>query len=141
MFGKKQSSPTVGPLENAVMHVLWEQGTATAEDVRQELEKTRALKESTVRTLLKRLEDKGLITHDVDGRTFVYRPKVAPQNMATQAVRGIIDRFCAGSVEALLSGMVDGEIITPAKLRELADKIADAEKKPTTPEKSRKTNR
>ena len=83
MFGKKQSSPTVGPLENAVMHVLWEQGTATAEDVRQELEKTRALKESTVRTLLKRLEDKGLITHDVDGRTFVYRPKVAPQNMAT----------------------------------------------------------
>jgi len=93
MFGKKQSSPSVGPLENAVMHVLWERGTATAEDVRLALEKTRKLKESTVRTLLRRLEEKGLLTHDIEGRTFIYRPKVARQKMATQAVRGIIDRF------------------------------------------------
>ena len=128
MFGKKKSLPTIGPLENAVMHVLWERGTATADDVRLALEKTRTLKESTVRTLLRRLEEKGFIEHDVDGRTFVYRPKVAPQKVATQAVRGIIDRFCAGSVEALLTGMVAGELISPDKLRELADKITDAER-------------
>lgn len=141
MFGKRPSSPSVGPLENEVMRVLWERGTATADDVRQALEKDRKLKDSTVRTLLKRLEDKGLVTHDVNGRTFIYRPIVAQQNVATQAVRGIIDRFCAGSVEALLTGMVDGEIITPDKLRELADKIADAERKTQKAEKSRKSNR
>ena len=141
MFGKKKSSPTVGPLENAVMHVLWERGTATADDVRLALEKTRVLKESTVRTLLKRLEEKGLLTHEVDGRTFVYRPKVGAQSVATQAVRGIIDRFCAGSVEALLAGMVDGEIISPDKLRELADKIDEVERKSEKSDKSRKTNR
>jgi predicted transcriptional regulator len=138
MFGKKRSSPSVGPLENAVMHVLWERGTATADDVRLALEKTRTLKESTVRTLLKRLEDKGLLTHVVNGRTFVYRPMVARENMATQAVRGIIDRFCAGSVEALLTGMVDGEIITPDKLRELAEKISDSERKSERSEKAEK---
>lgn len=138
MIGKKQPLPTVGPLENAALHVLWERGTATADDVRLELEKTRKLKESTVRTLLRRLEEKGFITHAVDGRTFIYRPKVAPQNVATQAVRGIIDRFCSGSVEALLAGMVDGALITPHKLRELADKIADAERKS---DKSKKSNR
>jgi len=141
MFGKKQSSPSVGPLENAVMHVLWERGTATADDIRQVLEKNRKVKESTVRTLLRRLEEKGFLTHDVEGRTFIYRPKVARQNLATQAVRGIIDRFCSGSVEALLAGMVVGELITPDKLRSLADKISDAERKSDKSEKSKKSNR
>lgn len=143
MFGKKKSAPSLGPLENSVMQVLWERGTATADDVRVALERTNTLKESTVRTLLRRLEEKGFLTHDVDGRTFIYRPKVAAQNVATQAVRGIIDRFCAGSVEALLAGMVDGEMITSNKLRELADKIADAEQKQKADkqEKSKKPNR
>ena len=141
MFGKKKPSPSLGPLENAVMHVLWERGTATADDVREAMEKTRKLKESTVRTLLKRLEEKGFLTHDVEGRTFIYRPKVARQTVATQAVRGIIERFCAGSVEALLSGMVEGELVTPDILRKMADKIADAERKPDPSGKTKKTNR
>lgn len=128
MFGKKKPLPSVGPLENAVLHILWERGTATADDVRVVLEQSRKVKESTVRTLLRRLETKGLITHDVDGRTFIYRPRVAARNMAAQAVRGIMERFCAGSVEALLAGMVDSELITPAKLRELAQKISKAER-------------
>jgi predicted transcriptional regulator len=137
MLGRK-NAPTVGPLENAVMHVLWSRSKATADDVRTALGKVRALKESTVRTLLRRLEKKGYVTHVVEGRTFVYRPKVGPQNVATQAVRGIIDRFCSGSVEALLAGMVDGELITPAKLRDLAERIAQAEKNPPKSKKSSK---
>jgi predicted transcriptional regulator len=84
-----------------------------------------------VRTLLRRLEEKGFVTHEVDGRTYVYRPKMDRQNVATQAVRGVIDRFCAGSVEALLAGMVDGKLITPDKLRELADRIDEAERNST----------
>lgn len=138
MFGKKQPLPSVGPLENAVMHILWERGTATADDVRLVLEQSRKVKESTVRTLLRRLETKGLITHDVDGRTFIYRAKLAPQNMAAQAVRGIIERFCSGSVEALLAGMVDNELITPAKLRELSQKISAAERKSETSPKTKR---
>jgi homoserine acetyltransferase len=50
-----------------------------------------------------------------------------PHNVATQQVRGIIDRFCRGSVENLLVGMVDDNLITPDKLRELAEQIKEAE--------------
>ena len=85
------------------------------------------LKDSTIRTILRRLEEKGYVEHDVEGRTYVYRPRVEPQNVAAQQVRGIIDRFCRGSVENLLVGMVDDNLITPDKLRDLADKIAEAE--------------
>ena len=130
MFGRAKQ-PSVSPLENAVMTVLWSRGEATADDVRIALEKSRNLKESTVRTLLRRLEEKGFVTHAVDGRTYVYRPQVDRKNIATQAVRGVIDRFCAGSVEALLAGMVDGDLITPDKLRELADRIDRAERNST----------
>jgi predicted transcriptional regulator len=67
------------------------------------------------------------VEHDVDGRTYVYRPRIEPHNVATQQVRGIIDRFCRGSVENLLVGMVDDNLITPDKLRELAERIEEAE--------------
>ena len=138
---KNQTLPSVGPLENAVLHVVWERGTATADEVRLALQKQRQLKESTVRTLLRRLEEKGFLAHDVNGRTFVYRPVVAPRKVAAQAVRGIVDRFCAGSVETLVAGMVDGELITPDKLRELADKIAAAERQFTDIAKPAKSKR
>jgi BlaI family penicillinase repressor len=127
MFGKKRR-PALSPLENETMNVLWSLGKATAEDVRQAFGKEREFKESTVRTLLRRLEAKGYAEHDVDGRTYVYRPKVDQKDVAAQAVRGIIDRFCEGSVESLLVGMVDGDLITPGKLQQLADKIAEAER-------------
>jgi BlaI family penicillinase repressor len=127
MFGSKRR-PALSPLENETMNVLWSLGKATADDVRQAFGKARDFKESTVRTLLRRLEEKCYVEHEVDGRTYVYRPKVDKQDVAAQAVRGIVDRFCQGSVESLLVGMVNDDLITPGKLQQLADKIAEAER-------------
>ena len=123
----KSDKPRLSSLENAAMQVVWSQQRVTADDVRLALAREQALKESTVRTILRRLEEKGYVEHDVEGRTYVYRPRVAPQNIATQQVRGIIDRLCRGSVENLLVGMIDDKLITPDKLRELAERIAASE--------------
>lgn len=117
----------LSPLEDVAMKVIWARGSATAEQVREALAGQHQLKDSTIRTILRRLEEKGYATHDLDGRTFVYKPQIAQQNVASDAVRGIIDRFCAGSVENLLVGLVDDKVITPDKLRDLADRIAAAE--------------
>ncbi|MDP6556387.1 MAG: BlaI/MecI/CopY family transcriptional regulator [Pirellulaceae bacterium] len=116
-------------LETTVMDIVWKRRQATAEDVRIELQKTQTLKDSTVRTILRRLEEKGYVEHNVEGRTYVYCPRVQSQHVATDAVRGIIDSFCDGSVEDLLIGLVDDKILSPNKLKELAKKIADAENK------------
>ena len=117
----------LGPLENAVMQILWARKRATAEEVRTALLDNQEHKESTIRTILTRLETKGYLEHDVEGRTYIYRPRVQPANIASKQVRGIIDRFCRGSVESLLVGMVDDDLITPEKLRELANRISEAE--------------
>jgi len=124
---KRAERARLGPLEHAVMQVIWSRPATTAEDVRMALEGSHDVKDSTARTILRRLEAKGYLEHDVDGRTFVYRPRIEPQSVASQQVRGIIDKLCSGSVESLLVGMVDDKLITPEKLRELADRIAKAE--------------
>jgi predicted transcriptional regulator len=123
----KDDKPRLSALEHTVMQVVWSHGRITAEETRAALGRRQNLKDSTVRTILRRLEEKGYVEHDVEGRTYVYRPRVEPQNVASQQVRGIIDRFCRGSVENLLVGMVDDNLITPDKLRELAEKIEETE--------------
>jgi BlaI family penicillinase repressor len=119
----------LGELERAVMRLIWQHGDLTAERVREELDELdRPLKDSTVRTVLRRLEEKGYVTHTVENRTFRYRPAETRQLVAGRAVKRIIDRFCDGSVEALLVGMVDSEVLDQTELQRLAERIAAARK-------------
>ena len=111
-------------LENLVMSVIWDRGSSTGEDVRTALASRHPMKESTARTVLTRLEDKGYLRRRVDGRTNVYSGVDAPQAVAAGAVRQIIDRLCGGSVEQLLIGMVDDQVLTERELERLARKIA-----------------
>ena len=119
-FGKRLS-----PLEHLVMDVLWSRPSATAEDVRTALASRHPMKESTVRTILKRLEEKGFARHTVEGRANVYRGIDTPSNVAARAVRQIIDRFCGGSVEQLLVGMVANDVVKEEELEQLAQRIKD----------------
>lgn len=128
MNRKKQTKPALSQLESQVMDVLWQEDQATAESIRQALAQTRALKDSTVRTVLRRLEEKGYVAHEVAGRTYVYYPVDTSHRVAADAVRGLIDRFCKGSVEKLLVGVVESKIVSRDELMRLARKISEAEK-------------
>jgi BlaI family penicillinase repressor len=116
-------------LEQLVMDYVWSHAACTAEDCREALAAdSRELKESTVRTLLNRLERKGYVTHEVDGRTYVYRACQARQSVAAQAVKQIADRFFGGSIEQLLVGMVDNDFVDRAELERMIRKIAAKKK-------------
>jgi predicted transcriptional regulator len=119
--------PDLGTLEREVMGLIWAGGTMTAEAVRERL--PRRLKESTVRTVLRRLEEKGYLTHTVDGRTFIFEAAQARRQVAAKAVRRIVDWFCDGSVEEVLVGMVDAKMLDPQQLDTLSKKIRKAKKK------------
>jgi BlaI family penicillinase repressor len=114
----------LGDLEREVMNLVWQQAEITAEEVREKL--SRPLKESTVRTVLRRLSEKGYVKHAVENRTYLYRPAEARQMVAGRAVKKIVDWFCEGSVEELLAGMVDSKVIDKKELQALAEKIAKA---------------
>ena len=123
-MGKKRRV-ALSELENRVMSVVWRLGESSAEQIRIGLGRGHKLKDSTVRTVLRRLEAKGYVKHHSEGRVYIYSPVDGSQNVAADAVRGIIDRFCNGSVESLLVGMVNRDVVSPEKLRELADQIAE----------------
>lgn len=116
----------LGELEREILTVIWRRSTATAEQIREGLNKP--LKDSTVRTVLRRLEEKGYLAHTVEDRTFIYRPAESRQRVAGRAVKRIVDWFCDGSVEALLVGMVDSKVLDRAELKRLAERIAAAQK-------------
>lgn len=82
-----------------------------------------------MRTVLRRLEEKGYVSHEVEGRTFIYKASDARQNVAVRAVKGIIERFCGGSAEQLVLGMVDNAVLDRKQLENLARKIAESERK------------
>jgi BlaI family penicillinase repressor len=116
-------------LEQFLMDYVWENPGCTAETVREGLAAKRALKDSTIRTILRKLEEKGYVTHKVDGRTFVYRAVDTKRNVAVRAAKQLVDRFCEGSMEELLVGLVDNQLLEPKQLQRLAAKIASRKDK------------
>src|SRR5580658_7831883 len=124
MFSAKGSRKPLSELEHLVMDVLWKRSQSTAEDVREALAGRHPMKDSTARTILQRLEEKGYVKHHVEGRTNVYGVSEPPRNLAVTAVQQIVDRLCGGSVEQLIVGMVDRELLDERELRCLAEKLA-----------------
>lgn len=114
----------MGEVEQVVMDHVWTHGPSTAESCREALASSRPMKDSTIRTVLRRLEEKGYLTHEIDGRTFIYKAADGRQNVAVRAVKGIIDRFCGGSAEQLVLGMVDNAVLDRKQLERLARRIA-----------------
>lgn len=121
-----RSTVPLSSLEHEVMTIVWRRRRVTAAQVLEDLEQP--LTNATVRTLLRRLEAKGYVRHTVDGRAFVYAPKVAEVSAAAGAVRRIVQRFFGGSTSKLLAGMVDEGLIEPEELRLLSRRISRARK-------------
>jgi BlaI family transcriptional regulator, penicillinase repressor len=113
---------TPSGLEQLVMQYLSANGPSTAEEVREGLMKRHPMKESTTRTILRRLEAKGYASHRQQGRTYIYSA-VRPDKLGMRAIRRIIDRFWGGSARELVARMVDDEVIDPAELSELSKTI------------------
>ena len=112
-------------LENAVMQVVWDRSPCGVEAVHEVVSRARDLKETSVRTILRRLEQKGYLTHEEQGRAYFYRAAEHPRSLAARAVRQIIDRFCKGSVEELVSGMVEAKVLTKGELDRLEQVVRD----------------
>ena len=106
------------------MKIVWSHDAVSAENVREQL--GRGLKEATVRTVLRRLEDKGLVRHTVDNRTFMYSAVESRERVAARAVKRIVDWFCDGSVDEVLVGMVDADMLDKAQLDRLMQRVEQA---------------
>ena len=106
-------------LQLALMRVLWERSEATVVEVQEALEPTRPLAQSTVATLLSRLEKKGLLSHRVDGRQYIYRPTVSEADVKRSMVgqfAELAEGLFKGDVAALVSHLLTAQDVAPGDL-------------------------
>jgi BlaI family transcriptional regulator, penicillinase repressor len=114
--------------ERHIMDVLFRLGRATAEEVRQELSGDPS--DSTVRTQLRVLEEKGYVRHEESGRRFVYSTAVPHRAARKTALRHVVDTFFDGSVEKVVAALLGGEgtRVSDEELKRILDLVAKARK-------------
>ncbi len=118
--------------ERQIMDILYRMGRATAGDVRMRLAGKPS--DSTVRTLLRILEDKGHIRHEEQGLRYVYSPVVPREQASRSALSDVVETFFSGSVSKVVAALLGGEDgrLAPEELDRLASLI-DVEKKRRRP--------
>ena len=119
----------LGELEQQVLEYLWANGPSTGDAVRNAVGKDRPLADSTIRTVLRRLEAKHFVRHDLDGAKFLYSAVHEPRKVATDAVLQVVRKFCRGSLEEMLTGLVAHDVVDSAELKRLAARIEAHEKR------------
>ena len=103
------------------MDVLWKLGAAPADKVRAEL--PGEPHDSTVRTLLRILENKGYVVHDVLGKSFIYKPALERAQAQRSALRSFLGRLFRGSAEDLVLRLIEDEVLTPAQLNQIQKSV------------------
>ncbi len=121
--------PRLGRVQLQIMHVLWARGQATAREITDELNKSGQIAHSTVQTLLREMEDKGAVAHDVDHRTFVFKPLVKADSVRQKATREFVDSLFHGSPAGLVSFLLRDEQIPREELSRIRNLIDDSEQK------------
>jgi BlaI family penicillinase repressor len=121
------SRHTLGDLQHAIMRVLWSSGEATTAEVHDALYGERGLAPTTIATMLRKMEDKGVVDHRVDGRHFVYRATVSEDEVRSSMVGELLERLFAGDPAALVSHLVTDRGMDEAELENLRTLLDAAE--------------
>lgn len=119
-------SHQLSDLQLGLLRILWDQREATALEVHAALvEQSRELAPTTVSTMLTRLEKKGLITHRVEGRQYIFRPLVSEPEVRRSMLARLTDYFFKGDVGALVSHLVDKPEVARNDVAELKKLLAE----------------
>lgn len=123
MTPEDDGPPALSRRERQLLDIVYRLGRASAAEIREHLPDSPG--DSSVRTLLRLMEEKGLVTHDVDGPRFLYRATTPPEVAGRTALRHLIATFFGGSADRLVSALVDDEQLDEHALGELARLIEE----------------
>lgn len=120
----------LGDLQLRIMQALWARGEARVAEIQTALPGGTNLAYTTVATMLRKMEARGLVRHRAEGRTFIYRAAVAEDQVSRSMTEHVLNRLFCGSVEALVSHLLTTREIAPDELRRLETLIAQRKKRP-----------
>ena len=113
----------LGKLQLTIMRVLWGAGEATVNDVHEALLESHGLAPTTIATMLKKMERKGVVKHRTEGRRFVYRPTVSEELVTRSMVDELAERLFDGDKVALVSHLLQAHEVDADELAALQRQI------------------
>ncbi len=119
----------LGELQLAIIRILWERGEATVAQVHQALHPDGGRALTTIATMLKKMEKKGVVKHRVDGRQFVYAATVSESQVKRTMVSDLTKRLFQGDVTALVHHLISEKNVDASELAQLKRLIAQQEKR------------
>jgi len=128
MVRRKTAGERLPPMELAIMHILWEHGPSTVQQVQQRLQGKQAY--TTVQTILNTMEGKGRTRRRLQGKAYVYRAAISRDLALANAVHDLIQRTFRGSIEGLLINLVKTEQIDRETLERLDQMLSEREREP-----------
>lgn len=109
----------ISDAEHAVMEVLWDDSPLTAQDVAERVDPDRGWSTNTVKTLLGRLLAKNAISHEEDGRRYLYRPAVERGDYVAGESRRLIDRLFGGKLTPLVAHLAERDELSAQDIAEI----------------------
>ena len=119
------SAIRLGDLQLAIMRHLWLLGEASVNEVHRGLYEERGLAPTTIATMLRKMEEKGVVTHRTEGRKFIYRPTVTEERARRSMVEQLTDRLFSGNVAELVSHLLEEHQVDEVELRQLQKLIEE----------------
>lgn len=126
---KKQKLQRLGDLQLRIMKILWERREATVADVYDVLQRETEHAYTTIATMLRKMEDRALVTHRADGRTFVYRAAVAEDAVTRGMAGDLLDRLFEGNLADMVSHLLTTREVSRNELERLEQLIAERKKR------------
>ena len=121
---KPHPTPTERELE--ILKILWQRGEATVREVYEEMSRNFPIVQNTVQAFLRTMEEKRLVEHRVEGRTFVYRPLVERERTNTHLTSNLLGRVFDGAIDQLVQSVFESRRPTTEELARLETLIAEA---------------
>jgi predicted transcriptional regulator len=121
----KKTLPAVSPAETEVLRLVWRLGAATVQDVCDALPKERVVAYATVQTMLRRLEKKGYVRHDVKGKAHVFCPAAKREDVIKRSVHDFVNRLFGGDPVPLLMYLADHSKLKGEDIQRLTKLIED----------------
>ena len=113
-------------LQLAILRVIWDRSEATVQDIWEALHAERGLAQTTVATMLSRLERRGVVTRRAQSRQYHYRAAVTEREVQHSMVGELTERLFDGDVTALVQHLLTGEDVSPgdiAKIRDMIERV------------------
>jgi BlaI family penicillinase repressor len=112
--------------ELQILKILWGKGRGTVREVYEEMSKTLPIVQNTVQAFLRTMEEKGLVRHRVEGRTFIYQPVMQDHATKQKLVSRVLHRVFDGAIDQLVQSVLSLRQPTSQELEKIETLLQEA---------------